>query len=63
MEESQTRLEALKLALQIALECKHFSMSYKNSDMFFEQLESVYKIADRNLKYILGESKDGTVAG
>lgn len=54
--EPHTRLECLKLALQVASETRHFDRDYKDSELFFAHLEQVYEIADRNLKYVTGES-------
>ena len=49
------RLEALKIALEIAFKTCHFDHEYKSRDRFFDHLEQVYEIAERNLKFLHGE--------
>lgn len=53
--EQQIRLEALKIALEIAFKTCHFDHEYKSKDKFFDHLEQVYEIAGGNLKFLRGE--------
>lgn len=49
------RLEALKIAKDIALNLGHFKDTYESKEEFFEELDHMYEISDKTLKYILGE--------
>lgn len=49
------RLEALKIAKDIALNLGHFKDVYESKEEFFEELDHMYEISDKNLKYLLGE--------
>jgi len=51
------RLEALKLAYDIAYKVNNFSRSYDpGSAKFKRDIEDTFKLADINLSYILGKN-------
>lgn len=58
MYDPHMRLECLKIAVQIALETRHFDRDYKDGELFFQHLEQLYEIADHNIDFIrlTGES-------
>lgn len=49
------RLEALKLALELAYKIEHFDRKYKDKEELFGHLAQIYEIADSNFAYIIGE--------
>jgi hypothetical protein len=54
-QERELRVKALEMANEIAIKINHFQTHYPSLEMFFDDMELIYKIADLNLKYILGE--------
>lgn len=49
------RLEALKLATEIALKINHFENQYSSVEDLLKDVGLLHEIADHNLKYILGK--------
>lgn len=56
---SSLRVEALKIATDMALKINHFEPNYSTHsdplEALLKDVDIVHKIADRNLKYIMGE--------
>ena len=59
MSVASLRIEALKIATEMALKINHFEPNYSTHsdplEALLKDVDIVHKIADRNLKYIMGE--------